>query len=101
VLEQHASPLVRQAVVRICDNGIGIAPEMLARVFELFVQGDPSLTRSQSGLGIGLSLARSLVELHGGQIEVYSAGSGQGSEFVVYLPLDSGELPKPRQGGRF
>ena len=89
--EQPGAPQVQQAVVKIQDNGIGIAPEMLARVFELFVQADQSLARTQGGLGIGLSLARSLVELHGGRLEAYSSGLGQGSEFVVYLPLLSAE----------
>jgi two-component system CheB/CheR fusion protein len=91
-IEQHASPLVQQAVVRIRDNGIGIAPEMLNRVFELFVQADQSLARTQGGLGIGLSLARSLIELHGGRLEAYSGGLGQGSEFAVHLPLLSPDL---------
>jgi len=86
-IEKHASPLVQHAVVRIRDNGMGIAPEMLGRVFDLFVQADQSLAPAQGGLGIGLSLARSLIELHGGALEGYSAGLGHGSEFVVYLPL--------------
>ncbi len=90
-LQQPGAPQVQQALVKIRDNGVGIAPEMLTRVFELFVQADQSLARTQGGLGIGLSLARSLVELHGGHLEAYSAGLGQGSEFTVYLPLLTGE----------
>jgi two-component system, chemotaxis family, CheB/CheR fusion protein len=74
-------------VVRVRDNGIGISPDMLPRVFDLFVQAQRSLDRSQGGLGIGLTLVRSLVELHGGRVEAKSAGLGQGSEFVVHLPL--------------
>ncbi|MEP7314694.1 MAG: ATP-binding protein [Pseudomonadota bacterium] len=75
--------------VQVHDNGIGIAAEMLPRVFEMFTQAKPALTRAQGGLGIGLSLARSVVELHGGRIEVHSAGVGQGSTFAVYLPTAS------------
>jgi signal transduction histidine kinase len=75
------------AVIRVRDNGVGIPPEMLARVFDLFQQVDRSLDRSQGGLGIGLTLARRLVEMHGGQIEATSAGPGTGSEFSVRLPL--------------
>jgi signal transduction histidine kinase len=73
-------------VVRIIDTGIGIAPELLPRVFDLFTQGDRTLDRSQGGLGIGLSLVKKLVELHGGTVAVHSAGLGQGSEFIVRLP---------------
>ena len=69
------------------DNGIGIVPDMLSRAFELFVQSESSLERSEGGLGIGLPLARTLVDLHGGTIEAFSAGLGKGSEFVVMLPL--------------
>jgi len=73
--------------VAVRDQGVGIAPEMLPRVFEMFAQGAPAVHRSQDGLGIGLSLARALVDLHGGTIEARSEGRGKGSEFVVSLPL--------------
>jgi two-component system, chemotaxis family, CheB/CheR fusion protein len=78
-----------EAVVRVRDNGIGIAAEMLPRVFDLFSQADRSLAHSQGGLGIGLSLVRSLVELHGGHVAASSDGLGKGSEFAFYLPLAS------------
>ncbi|CAG4890334.1 hybrid sensor histidine kinase/response regulator [Paraburkholderia gardini] len=73
--------------ITVRDNGVGILPDMLSRAFELFVQSENSLERSEGGLGIGLPLARTLVDLHGGTIEAFSAGLGQGSEFVVMLPL--------------
>jgi two-component system CheB/CheR fusion protein len=79
-----------EAVVRVRDDGIGLAPELLPHVFDVFVQGHRRPDRSQGGLGLGLTLARHLVELHGGSIEAYSAGPGLGSEFVVRLPLRSG-----------
>ncbi|MED5618315.1 PAS domain-containing protein [Ideonella sp. BN130291] len=79
-----------QAVLRVRDTGIGLAPEHLPTVFEMFSQVAPALERSQGGLGIGLALARGLVELHRGSIEAHSAGAGQGSEFVVRLPLPAG-----------
>lgn len=69
------------------DNGVGIPEAMLPRVFEMFAQVNRSLKRAEGGLGIGLALARGLAELHGGTIEVRSAGEGQGSEFIVRLPL--------------
>ena len=78
-----------EAVVRVRDNGIGISAEMLPRVFDLFSQADRSLAHSQGGLGIGLSLVRSLVELHGGRVAASSDGLGKGSEFDFYLPLSS------------
>jgi CheY-like chemotaxis protein len=76
-----------RCVVEISDTGIGLAPEMLDRVFDLFSQADTSLHRSQGGLGVGLTLARALVELHGGSIRATSEGIGRGSTFVVTLPL--------------
>jgi len=74
-------------VVSVRDNGAGIRAEVLGQVFDPFVQGERSYSRSKGGLGIGLTLARSIVLLHGGTIEARSAGLGQGSEFVVHLPL--------------
>jgi PAS domain S-box-containing protein len=73
-------------IIRVRDTGVGIAPDMLPRVFDLFSQADRSLDRSQGGLGIGLSLVKSLVELHGGSVEAHSDGLGKGTEFVVRLP---------------
>ena len=74
-------------MVRVRDTGIGIAAEVLPRVFDMFVQADARDSRAQGGLGIGLTLVRSLVEMHGGSVEARSAGAGQGSEFIVRLPL--------------
>jgi PAS domain S-box-containing protein len=76
-----------QAVIRVRDSGIGIPPEMLGQIFDMFTQVDRSLDRAQGGLGIGLTLVNRLVELHGGSVEAFSEGSGKGSEFVVRLPL--------------
>ena len=67
-----------KAVLRVRDNGIGIPPELLPKVFDLFVQGDRSLDRTEGGLGIGLTLVKRLVELHGGSVEASSGGRGQG-----------------------
>lgn len=75
-----------ECLVRVKDNGAGIAPDLLPRVFYLFTQADQSLDRSQGGLGIGLALVRRLVDLHGGRVEVHSS-LGEGSEFVVHLPI--------------
>ncbi len=76
-----------EAVLRVRDTGVGIAAEMLPRVFDLFTQADHSLAHAQGGLGIGLTMVHSLVEMHGGSVRGFSAGLGQGSEFVVRLPL--------------
>jgi signal transduction histidine kinase len=76
-----------EAVVRFRDNGIGIDPEVLPRVFDLFVRADQSAQSADAGLGIGLALVRSVVDRHGGRVTATSAGSGCGSEFVIRLPL--------------
>jgi PAS domain S-box-containing protein len=82
-------------VVRVKDTGVGIPAEKLPRLFEMFFQVDRSVERSQGGLGIGLSLVRRLVELHGGSVKAHSAGVGKGSEFIVRLPILA-EMPKPQ-----
>jgi PAS domain S-box-containing protein len=84
-----------QAVIRVRDNGMGIAADQLPRIFDMFMQADVSIERSVSGLGIGLALVKSLVEMHGGTVEAHSAGVGHGSEFVVRLPI-SAEAPAPQ-----
>jgi signal transduction histidine kinase len=94
-----------ELVVRVTDTGIGIAPEQLGGVFEMFAQVDQSLERSQAGLGVGLTLARRLIELHGGQLSAHSEGLGHGSEFTVRLPLAqtpqvaADDLPEARAAG--
>jgi PAS domain S-box-containing protein len=80
-----------EAVVRVRDNGVGIPAEMLGQVFDLFTQVDRGLDRAQGGLGIGLTLVRSLAEMHGGRVTAHSDGAGRGSEFVLRLPA----LPEP------
>jgi CheY-like chemotaxis protein len=83
-------------VLRIRDSGIGISPEMLPCVFDLFAQADHSLDRAQGGLGIGLTLIKGLVEMHGGRVQARRDGPGKGSEFEVRLPA----LPKSYQPTR-
>jgi signal transduction histidine kinase len=85
-----------RAVIRVADNGIGIPPEMLSQIFDLFRQGDTELARAQDGLGIGLTITRRLVQLHAGTIEARSAGQDRGSEFVVTLPA----VAAPEQAAR-
>src|SRR5262249_31342347 len=80
-----------EVLVAVRDNGIGIAKEMLPKVFDLFVQAEHGLDRSQGGLGIGLTLVKRLVALHGGQVSVKSDGLGHGSEFTVRLSAPSEE----------
>jgi CheY-like chemotaxis protein len=81
-----------RAVMTISDNGVGIPAELLPRVFELFVQNDRSLDRSQGGLGIGLSVVRRLIEMQGGTVSASSPGAGRGSTFKITLPT----TPAPR-----
>jgi signal transduction histidine kinase/DNA-binding response OmpR family regulator len=82
-------------VISVKDNGRGIPPERLSSMFELFVQGDQAGDRSQGGLGIGLTLVRSLVQLHGGTVDAHSEGPGRGSEFIIRLPASARETPRP------
>jgi PAS domain S-box-containing protein len=89
----------RELTIVVADNGIGIPPAMLERVFDMFAQADASLTRTQGGLGVGLTIVRRLVEMHHGTVEARSEGPGRGSEFIVTLPLtgrDAGEALVPR-----
>jgi signal transduction histidine kinase/ActR/RegA family two-component response regulator len=95
-----------EATLSVADDGEGITPELLPRVFDLFSQGERKADRAQGGLGLGLALVRSLVQLHGGSVEASSSGRGGGSLFTVRLPLKH-ELaalatpqPGPRRGGR-
>jgi len=87
------------AVLRVRDDGVGMSPELIPRVFDIFVQGDRSLDRSEGGLGIGLTMVERLVALHGGPVTAHSEGPGKGSEFVVKLPLAAPGSPPPA-GGR-
>ncbi|HEY8125501.1 MAG TPA: PAS domain S-box protein [Methylocystis sp.] len=86
-----------EVVLRVRDNGVGISAAMMPRVFDLFAQTDGQNRLSEGGLGIGLALVRSLVEIHGGRVEARSEGAGQGSEFIIRLPLaDIGACQPPK-----
>jgi PAS domain S-box-containing protein len=91
-----------EAVIRVRDTGIGIAPELLPRVFNLFVQADHSLDRTKGGLGIGLNVVKRIVEMHGGSVAVASGGPGQGSQFTVRLPIshETVAAPEPKSSHR-
>jgi signal transduction histidine kinase len=82
-------PMEAGGLISIRDTGVGIANEMLARVFDLFVQEHRSQDRSLGGLGVGLALVKKLTEMHGGRVTVESGGPGKGSEFRVWIPLRS------------
>ncbi len=84
-----------QLRIRVRDTGIGIAPELRPKIFDMFIQGDRSLERTRGGLGVGLTLVRNLVALHGGTIGVQSEGPGTGAEFIVDLPIDPAAQPMP------
>jgi len=86
--------------ITVSDNGIGIPAELLPRVFDLFQQGERTLDRSQGGLGVGLTLVKRLVEMHGGQLEAHSAGAGRGSVFTIRLPALPGASTKLEPGAQ-
>ena len=96
----------RQAVLSVRDQGVGIEPEVMPRLFDVFSQADHSLARSRGGLGLGLTLVKGLAELHGGTVEAFSAGPGRGAEITVRLPLQdepaalSQTPPSPPQAGK-
>jgi CheY-like chemotaxis protein len=98
------APVALEVVVRVRDDGMGIAPELLPHIFDLFVQSTRSLDRAHGGLGIGLTLVQRLVKMHGGSVEARSGGLGLGSEFIVRLPILPGPvavpLPPPAHPGR-
>jgi CheY-like chemotaxis protein len=88
----EAAREVDQVIIRVRDDGMGLPTDLLPHVFDLFTQADRSLDRSQGGLGIGLTIVRNIVEMHGGSVEARSDGLGQGSEFIIRLPaLQSAE----------
>jgi PAS domain S-box-containing protein len=87
-----------EAEVRVRDNGMGLSADLLPHVFDLFTQAERSLDRSQGGLGIGLTLVRTLVELHGGRVEARSEGPGRGSEFIIRLPVFTPKMPAGADG---
>lgn len=81
-------------VITVCDNGIGIPPDKLPEMFQLFTQGERSIARSEGGLGIGLTIVQKLAEMHGGTVSAESEGLGKGSEFTLRLPLARQSWPK-------
>jgi CheY-like chemotaxis protein len=85
-IELRWRPDGEHAVISISDNGVGVPPELLPRLFDLFVQGDRTLDRAQGGLGIGLAVVKRLVEMHGGKVSATSAGLGRGTTFEITLP---------------
>jgi signal transduction histidine kinase len=87
----------RMAEIHVRDSGAGIGPELLETIFEPFTQGEQTLARTEGGLGLGLALVKGIAELHGGTVRAMSPGKGEGSEFIVSLPLDE---PAMTQGGR-
>jgi two-component system, chemotaxis family, CheB/CheR fusion protein len=89
--EQTGGP--DQVRLRIRDTGVGIARDLQPKIFDIFIQGDVSLERARAGLGVGLTLVRNLVALHGGTVDVHSDGEGTGTEFTVCLPIDPQAQP--------
>jgi CheY-like chemotaxis protein len=89
-----------RAVISVRDNGVGIEPDLLPRVFDLFEQGKRTLDRNQGGLGVGLTLVQRLVRLHQGRVEALSAGAGQGAEFRIYLPRLAAPVVAPAEAAQ-
>jgi signal transduction histidine kinase/DNA-binding response OmpR family regulator len=100
-IELEVTRVDDEALVRVRDNGVGISAEMLSRVFDLFTQADRSLDRSQGGLGVGLTLARRLVEMHGGNVQAFSEGTNRGCELVIRLPALAETCPSAVDENRF
>jgi CheY-like chemotaxis protein len=101
VVRAAAEPGGTRAVVTVRDTGIGIDPDVLARMFDAFSQADTSLDRARGGLGLGLALVKGLVELHGGEVWASSEGAGRGAEFTIRLPLDvPAAADEPPEGQR-
>jgi len=98
-IEVAAGRREAEAFVRVRDSGHGIAPQMLPHVFDLFIQGERTLDRAQGGLGVGLTVVRRLVELHGGRVTAHSAGVGTGAEFEIVLPLAAAVSEREDGGG--
>ncbi|MGV3593330.1 MAG: ATP-binding protein [Gammaproteobacteria bacterium] len=89
------------AVIEVADDGMGIAPELLPRIFELFMQADRTRSRSQGGLGIGLAVVQRLVEMHAGRVVAESDGAGKGAKFAIWLPLTAPPKSKDKDAGTF
>jgi PAS domain S-box-containing protein len=101
-IEIRVVPRAQRVAIHVKDNGHGIAPDLLPRIFDLFVQGNRSSDRQLGGLGIGLALVRSLVNMHGGTVSAHSRGLGHGSEFVIDLPtIEVRRAPPPPSDGEF
>ena len=92
----QADAAEKRAVIQVIDSGVGMAPEMISRLFQPFSQADTTLERSKGGLGLGLALVKALVELHGGDVAAYSAGLGKGAELTVRIPLAMQEATAPQ-----
>lgn len=94
-IELDAEMVGEEVEFRVRDNGPGISAKLLPHVFDLFQQGERTLDRAQGGLGIGLTLVRQLVNMHGGRVDAYSAGTGQGATFTIWMPIVAAELAAP------
>lgn len=97
--DDEVSPGLKQVRVSVRDDGVGISPEALPHIFDLFVQVDRTLDRTQGGLGVGLTIVKRLVQMHGGRIMAHSEGRGRGSEFEVWLPICAAESAPPTSAG--